>query len=242
MIEQQGVSRDIFRGAEKIEIMGKLPGLLWAYIDTSRKLLEDLKTRPDNASESVRTMQKMLEILHSAADHLQNEKLKDQLERQSKLLDPLVQGTVSGRRFIDSFAPHLSTLEKMAGQRVDSSATFLDAATLDLELEKAEKVKTGRSADLVVSTKMLDDLRNYLTTEVLTEGISSVLIIDNAGALIASVGSKPALDVTSLAAVAAANFAATQQIARLIGERDSSCSFIKGTTSLSISAGSVTNT
>src|SRR5512136_2935955 len=80
MIEQQGVSRDIFRGAEKIEIMGKLPGLLWAYIDTSRKLLEDLKTRPDNASESVRTMQKMLEILHSAADHLQNEKLKDQLE------------------------------------------------------------------------------------------------------------------------------------------------------------------
>jgi predicted regulator of Ras-like GTPase activity (Roadblock/LC7/MglB family) len=116
----------------------------------------------------------------------------------------------------------------MAGQRVDSSATFLDAATLDLELEKAEKVKTGRSADLVVSTKMLDDLRNYLTTEVLTEGISSVLIIDNAGALIASVGSKPALDVTSLAAVAAANFAATQQIARLIGERDFILLFYKG--------------
>lgn len=228
MIGQQGVSRDIFRGAEKIEILGKLPGLLWAYIDTSKKLLENLKTKPDVASESVRTLQKMLEILHSAADHLQNQKLKDQLKRQSDLLDPLAQGAISGSGFIDSFAPHLPSLEKMAGQRVDSSAAFLDATTLDLELEKAEMVKTGRSADLVVSSDMLEDIRDYLSTEVLAEGISSVLIIDNAGALIASVGSKPALDVTSLAAVAAANFAATQQIARLIGERDFVLLFYKG--------------
>lgn len=228
MTGQQGVSRDIFRGAEKIEILGKLPGILWAYVDTSRKLMEDLKTRPDSVSESAGTMQKMLEILHAAADHLQNQKLKDQLTRQSNLMNDLTRGALSGAGFIDAFAGQLPILEQLAGQRVESSAAFLDAINLDLEWEKAEKVKTGRSADLVVSAKLLDDIRNYLSAEVLTEGISSVLIIDNAGALIASVGSKPVLDVTSLAAVAAANFAATQEIARLIGERDFVLLFYKG--------------
>jgi predicted regulator of Ras-like GTPase activity (Roadblock/LC7/MglB family) len=228
MTGQQDVSRDIFRGAEKIEILGKLPGLLWAYIDTSRKLMKDLKTRPDGVSESVGTMQKMLGILHAAADHLENQKLKDHLARQSKMMTDLSQGALSSAEFIDAFAGRLPILEQLAGQRVESSASFLNAVKLDLEVEKAERVKTGRSADLVVSGQLLDDIRDYLQTEVLSEGISSVLIIDNAGALIASVGSKPVLDVTSLAAVAAANFAATQEIARLIGESDFVLLFYKG--------------
>ena len=62
----------------------------------------------------------------------------------------------------------------------------------------------------------------------MSEGISSILIIDNAGTLIVNIGTKPSLDATSLAAVAAANYAATQQIARLIGERDFVLLFYKG--------------
>ncbi|MBM4328108.1 MAG: roadblock/LC7 domain-containing protein [Deltaproteobacteria bacterium] len=75
---------------------------------------------------------------------------------------------------------------------------------------------------------MLDDIRGFLTEKVLTEEISSILIIDNAGTLIVNVGNKVDLDAISLAAVAAANFAATEKIARLIGERDFVLLFYKG--------------
>ena len=99
---------------------------------------------------------------------------------------------------------------------------------LDRELDKAERIKTGRSADIVVSIDILEDVRSYLSQEVMTEGISSVLVIDSAGSLICNVGHKIDLDAVSLAAVAAANFAATEQIARLIGESDFVLLFYKG--------------
>ena len=227
--EQDGISRDIFRGAERIEIFGKLPSLLWSYIDTGRILIQALKTRPDSSSESVQTMWKLLEILNSAAEHLENRELKDQLGKHSNILGSLNDGTLAGVGFIDSFEADLSKLEELAGQRVDpSSIGPLDHAFLDLEMEKAEKIKVGRSPDLIVSVAILDDVKNYLMKEVMTEGISSILIIDNAGTLIVNIGTKPSLDATSLAAVAAANYAATQQIARLIGERDFVLLFYKG--------------
>jgi predicted regulator of Ras-like GTPase activity (Roadblock/LC7/MglB family) len=119
-------------------------------------------------------------------------------------------------------------LEEMAGPRQTGLDIELEKGILDRELEKAEKVKTGRSADIVVSVDILDDVRNYLSKEVMTEGISSVLVIDSAGSLIVNIGDKIELDVVSLAAVAAANFAATEQIARLIGERDFVLLFYKG--------------
>jgi predicted regulator of Ras-like GTPase activity (Roadblock/LC7/MglB family) len=123
----------------------------------------------------------------------------------------------------------LSTLAELAGQRVDSTSSgLLDPASLDLDVLKGEKIKSGRSADLIVSIAILDDVKNYLTQEILNDGVSSVLIIDNAGTLIVNIGTKPSLDATSLAAVAAANYAATQQIARLIGERDFVLLFYKG--------------
>ena len=62
----------------------------------------------------------------------------------------------------------------------------------------------------------------------MTEGISSLMIIDTAGSLILHIGNKIELDAVSLAAVAAANFAATEQIARLIGEQDFVLLFYKG--------------
>ncbi len=228
MNEQNGVSRDMFRGAEKIEILGKLPSLLWTYIDTGRNLIQDLKTKPDRSSESVRPMERLLEMLNTAADLLENQRMKDQLNEQSSLLSSLSDGTLASSGFIDVFETHLQKLEQLAGQRVDASTGLFDLAHLDLDVEKAERIKAGRSSDLIVSAAILDDVRNYLTQEVMSEGISSMLVIDDAGSLIISVGDKPSLDVTSLAAVAAANYAATQQIARLIGERDFVLLFYKG--------------
>ncbi len=119
-------------------------------------------------------------------------------------------------------------LEALAGQRRESPEAILDNVLLDRELQRAEKIKTGRSADIIVSVALLDEIRDYLTKEILTEGISTVLIIDNAGTLIVNIGSKLELDVIGLAAVAAANFAATEQIAKLIGERDFVLLFYKG--------------
>ncbi len=173
-------------------------------------------------------MRKILEILNSAADHLENRDLKEKLNKQSKMLKSLEGASVS-RELLDSFEAELSVLVQVAGQRIDpSSGGLLNATFLEDELEKGEKIKTGRSSDLIVNIAILDDVKNYLTQEILTDGVSSVLIIDNAGTLIVNIGLKPSLDATSLAAVAAANYAATQQIARLIGERDFVLLFYKG--------------
>jgi predicted regulator of Ras-like GTPase activity (Roadblock/LC7/MglB family) len=228
MNEQNGVSRDMFRGAEKIEILGKLPSLLWTYIDKGRNLIQDLKTKPDRSSESVRPVERLLEMLNTAADLLENQRMKDQLNEQSSLLSSLSDGTLASSGFIDVFETHLQKLEQLAGQRVDASTGLFDPAHLDLDVEKAERIKAGRSSDLIVSAAILDDVRSYLTQEIMSEGISSMLVIDDAGSLIISVGNKPSLDVTSLAAVAAANYAATQRIARLIGEPDFALLFYKG--------------
>jgi predicted regulator of Ras-like GTPase activity (Roadblock/LC7/MglB family) len=228
MNEQEGVSRDIFRGAEKIEIFGKLPSLLWTYIDAGRNLIQVLKTGSDPSPESVHTVGKLLKILNMAANHLENLELKNRLDEQFRMLNSLSEGILSNTAFIDSFEAHLPKLEKLAGGRVDPSTALFDMANLGLGVEKAESIKAGRSSDLIVSEAILDDIRTYLAQEIMGEGISSLLVIDNAGCLIVSVGNKPSLDVTSLAAVAAANYAATQQIARLIGEQDFVLLFYKG--------------
>jgi len=220
---------DIFKGAEKIEIFGKLPALLWAYIDTGRQLVQDFGVRPGNLPESVRKLEKLLEILNSAADHLGNKELKGRLGPHSQMLSALVSGDTADEKFVQSFISSLATLEEVAGQRTPSVADrFLGPDLLEKELDKVEKIKAGRSADIVVSVDVLNDVRNYLSNEVMTEGISSILVIDNAGSLIVNMGNKIELDAISLAAVAAANFAATEQIARLIGERDFVLLFYKG--------------
>ncbi len=220
---------DIFKGAEKIEIFGKLPGLLWAYIETGRQLVKDLEVRPATLPESVRKLERLLEVLNSAADHLGNKDLKRRLDPHSQMLSGLASGETAHELFVQSFTSSLAMLEQVAGQRGPSVADrFLGRDLLERELDKVDKIKAGRSADIVVSVDVLNDVRNYLSSEVLTEGITSVLVIDNAGSLIVNIGNKIELDAISLAAVAAANLAATEQIARLIGERDFVLLFYKG--------------
>lgn len=220
--------QDIFEGAEKVETLGKLPMFLWAYIETARKLIGDLRTHTDDPSAAVSEMVKILGLLNSAADHLENKDLKDRLDLHAEMLHSLKSGNLSSETFIESINPGLTKLEEVAGPRPEGVNLESMSRLIDRELEKAEKVKTGRSADIVVSVDVLDDVRNYLAKEAMTEGISSLLVIDNAGTLIVNIGSNIDLDAISLAAVAAANFAATEQIARLIGEADFVLLFYKG--------------
>jgi len=221
---------DIFKGAEKIEIFGKLPTLIWAYIESAHKLIDDLKIGKEGSYATADEMGKILEILASAADHLGNQDLKSRLEVHLGVLNSLeLEDSASRSDFVNSLTSALPKLEQIAGPRPESGGEeTLYRKFVAEELARAEKIKTGRSADIVVSIDILEDVRSYLAKEVMVEGISSMLVIDNAGSLIVNIGSKVNLDAISLAAVAAANFAATEQIARLIGETDFVLLFYKG--------------
>jgi predicted regulator of Ras-like GTPase activity (Roadblock/LC7/MglB family) len=220
--------QDIFRGAEKIEILGKLPAFLWAYIDAAGSFLMNLNRSDHTSTESFINLEKLLQILDSAAEQLSNEALKKEIELQLNLLSKLKSHEMPPAEFENQFMAAIKNLEKIAGQRCTSPDSILDTLVLDKELQRAEKIKGGRSADIFISVDLLDEIRDYLTKEVLSEGISTVLVIDNAGTLIVNIGHKLDLDVVGLSAVAAANFAATEQIAKLIGEKDFVLLFYKG--------------
>ncbi len=72
MTAQNVVSVDIFEGADKIEILGRLPAFLWAFIDNARKLAEDLRTSPGQTPAPMDDVTRLLNILESAADQLDN--------------------------------------------------------------------------------------------------------------------------------------------------------------------------
>lgn len=220
--------KDIFEGAEQIEIFGKLPALLWAYIGAARTLAEQVNAGSTSFDPALDDMTRLLEILDSAAKRLGNTDLQERLAAQSHVVTQINSGSLSGGQLVSSLAACLPLLEQVAGPRPDNSENPLTKDWLDQEMARAEKIKTGRSADVIVSMEVLEDIRDYLSREAVTEGISSILVIDNAGTLIVNMGSRVALDAVALAAVAAANFAATEQIARLIGERDFVLLFYKG--------------
>ena len=229
MTAQKGVVQDIFAGAEKVEVLGKLPTYLWAYILEGRKFLGALGENPDNLTESDHTMEKYLGVLESAAVHLGNQDLKEYLVKHGQMLGSLTEGSLSAEDFTQKFEPELSKLEGMAGPKPDSvEEDEFHKRLLEAAESQAEEVKKGRSADIVVSVELLNEIRDFLAKEVMTEGISSVLVIDNSGTLIVNMGDKIEMDAVSLAAVAAANFAATEKIARLIGESDFVLLFYKG--------------
>ncbi len=53
-----------------------------------------------------------------------------------------------------------------------------------------------------------------------TSSAKSVMLVDKTGQLISSIGEPPGFDVTSFASLAAADFAANQQLAEMVGEND----------------------
>ena len=81
---------------------------------------------------------------------------------------------------------------------------------------------------LILTPEKVSKLERLLQDYLISIGVNLALLIDEAGNILVSVGQNEDVDVTSLAALAAANFGATNQIARLLGEDDFSILYHKG--------------
>ena len=83
--------------------------------------------------------------------------------------------------------------------------------------------------NVVITKKEIEKINGCLKKMVSSSLAHSVLLIDRSGQLIAQKGDTPAdVDVMSLAALTAANFGATAEIARLLGEEEFTLLFHKG--------------
>ena len=81
--------------------------------------------------------------------------------------------------------------------------------------------------DLVLEESKIEGLEAILDQLIKEGGASFALLTDLAGNMICSAGDT-SLDSTSLAVLSAANFAATREIAKIIGEKEFSLLFHKG--------------
>ena len=83
--------------------------------------------------------------------------------------------------------------------------------------------------NVVITKKDLEKIEGCLGKMVTSSFAHSILLIDRSGQLIAQQGETPPdLDVMSLSALTAANFGATAEIARLLGEEEFTLLFHKG--------------
>lgn len=81
---------------------------------------------------------------------------------------------------------------------------------------------------LILTRNELEKLEEIVSEELLDSGAELVVIADLSGNMILRCGSLEMDDIFSLAALSAANFAATAEIAKLIGEDDFTLMFHKG--------------
>ncbi len=82
--------------------------------------------------------------------------------------------------------------------------------------------------NLILTKNDIGKLEEIISDQLLDSGAEHVVLADLSGNLIMECGSLEMEDVFSLAAVSAANFAATSEIARLIGEQDFALMYHKG--------------
>ena len=82
--------------------------------------------------------------------------------------------------------------------------------------------------DLVLTKNDIGRLEEIISDQLLDSGAEHVVLADLSGNLIMECGSLEMDDIFSLAAVSAANFAATSEIAKLIGEKDFALLYHKG--------------
>jgi predicted regulator of Ras-like GTPase activity (Roadblock/LC7/MglB family) len=83
--------------------------------------------------------------------------------------------------------------------------------------------------DIVLTGSVLNQVKEMVDSTLISAGVHTALVIDDAGNIVANCGEgKSGFDLLSLAALAAANFGATSQMAKLIGEDDFSLLFHKG--------------
>ncbi|MEW6376184.1 MAG: roadblock/LC7 domain-containing protein [Thermodesulfobacteriota bacterium] len=82
--------------------------------------------------------------------------------------------------------------------------------------------------NIVITKKDLEKINFCLNKMTSSSLAHSVLLIDRSGQLIAHQGDTPTMDILSLAALTAANFGATAEIARILGEEEFTLLFHKG--------------
>jgi len=82
--------------------------------------------------------------------------------------------------------------------------------------------------NVVITKKDLEKIDACLGNMLSTSSANAVLLIDRSGQLIANHGDTPDIDTSSLAALTAANFGATVEIARMLGEEEFTLLFHKG--------------
>ncbi len=83
--------------------------------------------------------------------------------------------------------------------------------------------------DYSLGSEQLEKIEKILDDELISSGVNSVLLIDMAGNIIAKCDNgKSRHDLYSLAALASANYAAVDTMAKIIGEEEFSLLFHKG--------------
>lgn len=82
--------------------------------------------------------------------------------------------------------------------------------------------------EFVLSEKTLQEIDKVLDEDLLSSGASCAMLVDRSGYLIANRGDPSEMDVVALAALSAANYGVTEEIARLVGEDNFSLLFHKG--------------
>jgi predicted regulator of Ras-like GTPase activity (Roadblock/LC7/MglB family) len=82
--------------------------------------------------------------------------------------------------------------------------------------------------NLILTREDISKLNEILETELLKNGMEHVFIVDLSGNVIAEGGNLSMEFILPLAALSAANFGATERIATLIGQKDFTLLFHKG--------------
>jgi predicted regulator of Ras-like GTPase activity (Roadblock/LC7/MglB family) len=82
--------------------------------------------------------------------------------------------------------------------------------------------------NIVITEKDIKKITYCLNKMLSSSMAHSVLLIDRSGQLIAHEGNTPEIDIISLSALTAANFGATAEIARMLGEEEFTLLFHKG--------------
>jgi predicted regulator of Ras-like GTPase activity (Roadblock/LC7/MglB family) len=82
--------------------------------------------------------------------------------------------------------------------------------------------------NIIITKKDLDEINFCLTKMVSSSFAHSVLLIARSGQLITHQGNTLDIDISALSALTAANFGATSEIARLLGEEEFTLLFHKG--------------
>jgi len=82
--------------------------------------------------------------------------------------------------------------------------------------------------NIIVTKDDLSKINFYLNKVVSTSLAHSILLIDRSGQLITQYGNTLDIDVLSLSALTAANFGATAEIAKMLGEEEFTLLFHKG--------------